>query len=486
MNGKELLIGIGTIHPRYYEEAEAEAFSTRKHFRRPLLIAAIVALTALLVGCAVAYALSVGNLKLGTYSHTIPRYIDAEGNKVPETEITRDVISLQGIAGSPNYLAAREWFEFEQGYDPEHKLLEEADNNPITVSSDYDAYFVYTQEMMDKIDEITQKYNLELAGEFAGFQEYEMALFFDALGFDKLHRDGAEIVYSSGYLYACENFQVEFVMNTPDLRIIGAFRFNGKDYFDTVFSSIRTDGAYEEWTYSTGNGQQVLILAGENNVQVFCDREDAFLTLHLNQNGMTGEEIQSIVDCFDFTVVPQKPDMEVTRQKLKESFEIWQAAQEAQPNPFLHEDHSYDDIIRRCIENGINSYYYALRDITGDGSPELFLGCGDSFGDVKTMVDGKPTTLWSNGTDRDIRLCEGNILRYDNGDHHFYMKWDASTCQYVPFLTIGYDLWEEQWYCTEGVDGETRYISEAEFIRLESACPVIDLDMKPIEEYPLK
>ena len=45
--------------------------------------------------------------------------------------------------------------------------------------------------------------------------------------------------------------------------------------------------------------------------------------------------------------------MEVTRQKLKESFELWQAAQEVQPNPFLHEDHSYDDIIRRCIENGI-------------------------------------------------------------------------------------------------------------------------------------
>ena len=181
MNGKELLIGIGTIHPRYYEEAETEAFSTRKHFRRPLLIAAIVALTALLVGCAVAYALSVGNLKLGTYSHTMPRYIDAEGNKVPETEITRDVISLQGIAGSPNFLAARGWVEFEPSYDPGPRVLEEADNNPITVSSDYDAYFVYTQEMMDKIDEITKKYNLELAGEFAGFQEYEMALFFDAL-----------------------------------------------------------------------------------------------------------------------------------------------------------------------------------------------------------------------------------------------------------------------------------------------------------------
>lgn len=485
MNGKELLIGIGTIHPRYYEEAETEVLSARKRIRRPLLIAAIVALTALLVGCAVAYALSAADLKLGTYHHTMPHYIDADGNKVPEAEITRDVISLQGISGSPNFLAAREWFEFEQGYDPDHRLLDEADNNPITVSSDYDAYFVYTQEMVNKIDEITQKYNLKLAGEFAGFQEYEMGLFFDALGFDKLHRDDAEIVYSSGYLYACGNFQVEFVLNMPDLRITGSCRFNGKDYFDTVFASTDTNGAYEEWNYSTVIGQEVLILAGEHNVQVFCDREDAFQSLHLNCGGMTKDEIEQIVECFDFTIVPQKPDMEVTRQKLKESFETWKAAQESRPNPFVHDDHSYDDIIRRCIENGITSYYYALRDITGDGTPELFLGCGDSFGDVKTMADGKPTTLWSNGTDRDIRLCEGNILCYDNGDHHFYMKLDTATGQFVTFLTIGYDLWEEKWYCCEGMDGEQQYISEEEYIRLESAYPVIDLDMKPIDEYPL-
>jgi hypothetical protein len=142
MNGKELLMGVGNIHPRYYEEAETDGFSTRKRFRRPLLIAAIVALTILLVGCAVAYALSAADLKLGTYHHTMPHYFDADGNKVPEAEITRDVISLQGISGSPNFLAAREWFEFEQGYDPDHSLLEEADNNPITVSSDYDSYFV--------------------------------------------------------------------------------------------------------------------------------------------------------------------------------------------------------------------------------------------------------------------------------------------------------------------------------------------------------
>lgn len=58
MNGKELLMGVGNINPRYYEEAETEGFSTRKRIRRPLLIAAIVALTILLIGCAVVSAYS--------------------------------------------------------------------------------------------------------------------------------------------------------------------------------------------------------------------------------------------------------------------------------------------------------------------------------------------------------------------------------------------------------------------------------------------
>lgn len=56
MNGKDLLIGLGSISPKYYDEAENDTIvSETRHiaFRRPLLIAAIIALTALLVGCGV-------------------------------------------------------------------------------------------------------------------------------------------------------------------------------------------------------------------------------------------------------------------------------------------------------------------------------------------------------------------------------------------------------------------------------------------------
>ena len=59
MTGKDLFIALGNISQKYYDEAENDTIASsqgHKSFRRPLLIAAVIALTLLLVGCAVAYA----------------------------------------------------------------------------------------------------------------------------------------------------------------------------------------------------------------------------------------------------------------------------------------------------------------------------------------------------------------------------------------------------------------------------------------------
>ena len=63
MTGKDLLTGLGNIGQKYYDEAENE-MPHRKAIRKPLLIAAIIALTVLLVGCAVAYALRLQDMSI--------------------------------------------------------------------------------------------------------------------------------------------------------------------------------------------------------------------------------------------------------------------------------------------------------------------------------------------------------------------------------------------------------------------------------------
>ena len=58
MNGKELFLGLSYISPKYIDEAKN--YGARQNdgkqirFRKTLLIAAVIALTLLLVGCAVA------------------------------------------------------------------------------------------------------------------------------------------------------------------------------------------------------------------------------------------------------------------------------------------------------------------------------------------------------------------------------------------------------------------------------------------------
>ena len=68
MNGKDIFKGLRYIDDDIIEEAEFGMFPAKtvhRTIRRPLLVAAIIALTLLLVGCAVVYILSLKEIKLG-------------------------------------------------------------------------------------------------------------------------------------------------------------------------------------------------------------------------------------------------------------------------------------------------------------------------------------------------------------------------------------------------------------------------------------
>ena len=59
MNGKDIFLGLKYIDPDLVEEAEFGSFPKARTLRRPLLVAAVIALTLLLVGCAVSFIVSV-------------------------------------------------------------------------------------------------------------------------------------------------------------------------------------------------------------------------------------------------------------------------------------------------------------------------------------------------------------------------------------------------------------------------------------------
>ena len=90
MNGKELLLGLSYISPKYIEEAKNYSASQKRiRFRKPLLIASVIALTLLLVGCAVA---AYARIHMKLVQHNVPTTVQTDED-VSDTTPARSVIA---------------------------------------------------------------------------------------------------------------------------------------------------------------------------------------------------------------------------------------------------------------------------------------------------------------------------------------------------------------------------------------------------------
>ena len=502
MNANQLLDVIGEVKTDYLFAAMAtgEKRPARRNVHKIVLIAAVVSLMVLLLGCAIV-ALNLQDLKLGEFTYTQPRYIDEEGNKIPATEKTKDVISLQGIVGSPEYMAAQEWNLYE--WNIIAKESEQIEDN-FDAPAEYDAYFIGNQEMQDKVDELCEKYGLKLLGPMALTQNFEQDIFFDSLGLSGLTRKDAKVIVEdgSGYFYECGNFKLEFWMTLEGEarwphKLLVSYLYKTKGYFDTVTLSVEDVNSAEQWNYTLGDGTEVLIMNTGKSAWIFCDQEEAFLSAgfgvtYEDENGtvvsMTRQDIEAVAEVLDFTVKPAKPDMTKVKAKLEESMKQHLADEEARAetwvNPFARDYGSYKDVITFMLENADEpkNVYYGLWDLTGDGEAELLIGCADSFGSAKTVVNGKVETLVSNGTDEGFVLCEDRVFLYQNGDYYYFCKAERPN-EMVTVDYLEYDAWEECWY-TEHKGTRTK-LTEEEAMAIIDSYPRVPLEMKPIREYPM-
>ena len=365
---------------------------------KPMVLVAIIAAAIMLMGCAVA-VMTLQDLKIGEFTYTDGEILDSDGNVLKESYITKDVISLQGMKDTPNQQAAQEWLEFEQSYPVDGQLIGDAEAAGYVTPREYDAYSVYDQTMQDKVDEIAQKYGLKLAGMRAIVQKDQNHIFFDALGFQNLHREEADVdvEYRSGYFYECGNFNMEFFLTLTggeqwSHEILMNMRYNGKEYLDTVFTSIANMETVEQWEYTTADGTDILIIMGDSFARFFCDREDAFLTSGFGtdyeyENGeiqyMTKADVEAVADSLDFGIVPQKPDMDAVMAALEQS-EMEKLAQ-----PSTNQFSSFEDCVAYQIAKlgkKASQMYYCLTDLNEDGEEELILGSQNEINTVWMMI----------------------------------------------------------------------------------------------------
>lgn len=339
MNGKDIFLGLKYIGADLVEEAEYGSFSPhgsknaeekkRPAIRRPLLIAAIIAMMLLLVGCAVVYMLNMENLKLGQVQYTQEIYDYDTLEILGEETVTQNVLTLAGLKGSPGYQAAMEWFRFKENYDPNHVIhveLIEQDLLP-EYPAEYDYYQVYTQEMKDTLDAIFAKYSLKPEGHKLEFRTVRNLC--NALGIEKFHTASNDIQISvdGGQARSNGNFNMnlEFVLPESENGFSstwGVLKWNRKDCLTEDYITIEDTGDWREWSYITASGREVLIICSPSDWRgwIFCDREDAMLSVMLevrkdfytqDDSGtqvdflyMSDGQLEQIADAIDFSIQP--------------------------------------------------------------------------------------------------------------------------------------------------------------------------------------
>lgn len=346
MNGKDIFLGLRYIGDDLVEKAEYGHFpaQTEKNapkrprlFRRPLLVAALILLALLLVGCAAVYVLNLNGLKLGEQQVTQDVY-DYDPNSgeahhyVGQQTLTQQVLTLAGVNDSPASQAAREWYSFLETYDPDRSIQASLWGNEPVFPEEYRGYGLYSQEMKDKLDEILAKYDLELRGAAVEFPSSRQL--FRALGIDSVLNPGTEATARLDYTSYHENGNLDVWLRI-DLPTSGSadtistqcyLYYRPKDCFipDTA---VLTEADWQEWNYTTASGENVLLLYSQetSSAWIFCDRAnytvsvrvDTIRSLSQTQSEgqpvaeftvMTRQELEQIADAVNFSLEPKLTD----------------------------------------------------------------------------------------------------------------------------------------------------------------------------------
>jgi len=509
MNGKDIFLGLSHISRKFINEAENDTIphSSVKQLRRPLLVAAILAMMLLLVGCAVVYMLRLQDMKVGEAQHYTPTYYDKDGNVIPmETRKPITLLSLQGV----HMEALAEWVAFTESYDPDLSIAMEADkagsSDAIPAQYHY-TYDCYSQDMVDRLNEIVEKYDLKLLSNEIVFQSWESSVFQGALGIDSLCREGIDAEILSGYFYPEGTFNVSFLVSMEghqwqcrehpvDLR------YSVKDYFDPVVGSVGDPDAYTQWDYTRSDGITVLLAMSDESARIYADLPNAFLSLSMDpyrweEGGvkipMTKKGLEEMAEVFDFSIVPGNVDLDKVADLQLEAAARHEAdraaAAEAEQEKYTLGYAGFAQALLERSLHDLESLSYFLHDLNGDGVEEMLVNTGD----VLSMKDGE-SYLYFDCEDAltvfpMLRPCEGNVLKVSTvgvypGQEHYFYKADAESVSYL--VGLRYEESSDSWTLIPDDDAFTennRVISAEEAQRILDTYPELPYKWRPLKRY---
>ena len=469
MNANEILDMIGDAKGTYLWETQKYRDGTAG--AKPLpwlwLVAAVIGLMLLLVGCTVAYVLRLQDLKVAEYRPTTPTVYDENGDVISlPTLAPRTQITLQGA----NQEALAEWNSFCRDYDPDGAIVTANDNNELGIPNPYYIpYGCYSWEMVNKLNEIVQRYDLKLLSPDVGCQSYESSVLFSSLGIDGLFHGDVE--YLSGYFYPEGTFKIEMLFRPdtdqwPYEDNLAEYYYSVKEYFDPVYYEVADLENCTQWNYTRSDGRTVLLVMNDEWARIIADLQDALVTVSFasskwdggNKVQMTQSALEQISEQFDFSIQPHPADM----TKVDALMEAARAAYEAERAAAAENLYTqgYEQYIQQTLEKAAahstrmrDGLFYSLYDLNGDGVMELLPGGkGSSVVEILSMRDGASYQYADFRkfiflSDLYFTVCENHVLELEKtkdniAEIRYYFRAEADGLTYLE----GLEKVEDSWY----------------------------------------
>ena len=281
---------------------ETDEHPKRRTFRRSLLLAAALGL--IVAFGSVAYATGWFGLRSAVMYHDNGNPDQPYGNT--------DVMSLQGLAGSPEFEANARWHAFYESYDPDGAILASVGNSDTGLEPRYDAYPCYTREMADALDAIAEESGLEL---LSGLTLYGAAELPDWMRNTLPQSCGAfdHCIYD-GYSFDNGSFKTDGAFLFCDARwpyeTNYQFVCNRKGYLSVSYLAIGNADDCTQWAYETASGVTVTLALGPDKALIIADLPDAYLVVNVldvragdvqqGEASLPAEILEAMADAFRF------------------------------------------------------------------------------------------------------------------------------------------------------------------------------------------
>jgi len=231
---------------------------------------------------------------------------------MPDGEVVERPVQLitYSYPGTPEYAAAVEWQEYLNTFDKNAVYADPAnDHFFLSIPEKYWHYGVWSQQMVDKLDEIVNRHGLSLFGRMIGItskldhtnQEELQSL----IAYGPLFTD-ASITFA-GYMF--EDGTFKFDGGYGDVRFF--FRHSRKGVLDPTSINVGNIDDYTEWNYTNTHGIPLHLMQSSERSFIYFETETAYIFVGISAGTesnnwfksappFTDSDLEAFADLIDF------------------------------------------------------------------------------------------------------------------------------------------------------------------------------------------